>query len=184
MIGGSAGSLDVIFHLLPHISPQIAAAIVFVLHRKATPGSSLAEVMQSKTQLPVKEVEEKEDILSQVIYFAPPDYHVLIERNRTFSLDRSEKINYSRPAIDPTFETAAEAYGPSLAAILLSGANSDGVKGLLSVKKHNGITAVQDPSTASSPYMPQKAIAANSVDHVLYPNEIAAFINRIGSRKP
>lgn len=186
MIGGSAGSLDIIFQLLPHIDPCLAAAIVIILHRKNSVNSSLSQVMQSKTRLIVKEVEEKDEIIPRCIYFAPQDYHVLIERNKTFSLDRSEKVNYSRPAIDPTFETAAEAYGPHLAAILLSGANNDGVRGLLSVKRHEGITAVQDPATASSPYMPQKAIIANAVDYVLLPAEIPRFINMLaqkGSKK-
>lgn len=180
-IGGSAGSLDVLFTLLSGLSPRLTAAIIIVLHRMPSSSiSSLDEVLQARTKLRVKEAEEKEDILPGCIYLAPADYHLLVEKNRSFSLDISEKINFSRPAIDVTFQTAAEAYGPNMAAILLSGANTDGVKGLLSVKHNGGITAAQDPATARSPYMPQKAIKAQAADHVLSPLEMADFINRAG----
>ena len=183
VIGGSAGSLDVIFDIVPAISPSLISPLVIVLHRKQSNRSPLAGVLQVRTKLRVKEADEKEEILPGHIYLAPSDYHLLIENDRTFSLDRSEKINYSRPAIDATFETAAEAYGGGLAAILLSGANADGMKGLIAVKKLGGITAAQDPGTARSPYMPQKAIRANAAAHILKPTEIADFINRISGKR-
>ena len=181
VIGGSAGSLDIILNNLPRLKKKLPLAIVIVLHRKSSYDSALAKLFGSKTSLPVKEAEEKEKILPGVIYLAPADYHLLIEEDRTFSLDYSEKIHFSRPAIDATFQTASEVYGDSLAAIILSGANSDGADGLLSVQRNKGITAVQNPKTAEVQYMPEKALEKVKADYILENNDIAAFINDLVS---
>src|SRR5690606_15964808 len=117
----------------------------------------LAELFSNKTSIPVKEIDEKEQIKRGMIYIAPPDYHTLIEKDKTFSLDFSEKVNYSRPGIDVTFQTAAEAYGQGAAAILLSGANADGTSGLDTIKAFGGITIVQSPQTAEVDFMPSYA---------------------------
>jgi two-component system chemotaxis response regulator CheB len=176
LIGGSAGSLDVLLQLLPALRPGLDMAIVVVLHRK--PGESmLAELLNGRMFLPVKEAEEKEPIELNNVYIAPADYHLLIEKDKTFSLDYSEKVHYSRPAIDVTFETAAEAYGPSVAALLLSGANSDGSEGLHKIKQSGGLTLVQDPSEASVSYMPQQAIGYLEVDHIAGTKELVGIVN-------
>jgi two-component system chemotaxis response regulator CheB len=125
IIGGSAGSLDVLIQLLPGLHTDLDLAIVIILHRKAGE-SVLAHLLNEKITWAVKEVEEKDQIETRTVYIAPPDYHLLFEKDKTFSLDFSEKLHYSRPAIDISFETAAEAYGPSLIGVLLSGANADG----------------------------------------------------------
>lgn len=176
LIGGSAGSLDVLMQLLPALRPRLGLAIVVVLHRK--PGESmLAELLNGRMFVPVKEAEEKEPIETDNVYIAPADYHLLIEKDRTFSLDYSEKVHYSRPAIDVTFETAAEAYGSRVAALLLSGANSDGAEGLHKIKEAGGLTLVQDPSEASVSYMPQQAINYLEVDHIAGTPELAEIVN-------
>jgi two-component system, chemotaxis family, protein-glutamate methylesterase/glutaminase len=113
------------------------------------------------------EAEDKTSIMSGTIYIAPADYHLLIEKDKTFSLDYSEKINYSRPSIDVTFETATEAYGNKLAAFLLSGANADGAAGLLSVKNSNGLSVVQDPKEATVEFMPESAIRMGAVNSIM-----------------
>jgi two-component system chemotaxis response regulator CheB len=102
-----------------------------------------------------------------VIYLAPADYHVLIERDHTITLDDSEKINFSRPSIDVTFESAAEIYGSSLLCMLLSGANADGVSGLQAARKKGAYIIVQDPATAEVSYMPRQAVENVSVDLLL-----------------
>jgi two-component system, chemotaxis family, protein-glutamate methylesterase/glutaminase len=178
LIGGSAGSLDVLIQLLPSLKEKLDIAIVIVLHRK--PGESLlVDLLSDKTTWKVKEAEDKENIESKTIYVAPPDYHLLIEKDKTFSLDFSEKVHFSRPSIDVSFETAAEAYGPMLMAILLSGANADGAEGLRQIKLAGGLTIVQDPNEAAVSYMPQQAIELTKVDYIASTKEISAIINRL-----
>jgi two-component system, chemotaxis family, protein-glutamate methylesterase/glutaminase len=166
LIGGSAGSLEVIMQILPVLPEHIQAALVIILHRK-NDDSLLSKILSNKTSLPVVEAEDKTSIMSGTIYIAPADYHLLIEKDKTFSLDYSEKINYSRPSIDVTFETATEAYGNKLAAFLLSGANADGAAGLLSVKNSNGLSVVQDPKEATVEFMPESAIRMGAVNSIM-----------------
>lgn len=177
IIGGSAGSLDVLLKVLPKISAEISFPIIIVIHRKHGADSLLADLLSSRTTLIVKEVDEKEPILAGTVYIAPSDYHLLIERDRTFSLDYSEKINYSRPAIDVTFQTAAEVYKKKLVCLLLSGSNSDGVNGLNSVKLWGGKAIIQDPKTAQVAYMPAQAQQHVKIDHVLSIEDMGDFIN-------
>lgn len=180
IIGGSAGSLTVLFDVLPALDPHLKTSIILVLHRKNSGDSSLSELLSSKTVLPLKEIDDKDPVLSGNIYLAPADYHVLIEKNYFFSLDVSEKINFSRPSLDVTFESAADAFGTSLTAILLSGSNNDGTAGLKAVQEAGGMIIVQKPETANMAYMPQHAINNLSVDHILDPKEISKFINSLG----
>lgn len=179
VIGGSAGSLGIILTVLSHLRSNFKHPVVIVLHRKNDSESGLADLLNYKASLPVKEADDKDPILDGTVYIAPADYHLLIETEKHFSLDSSEKINFSRPSIDFTFQTAAEAYGKSTIAILLSGANADGVDGLRSVKEAGGITIVQDPATAQVPFMPKAAIDGLQIDHILTPDEITAFLNRL-----
>lgn len=179
VIGGSAGSLDVLIKVLPFIAIDITFPIIIVLHRKKGTDSLLSDLLSSKTSLKVKEVEEKEDILPKTIYIAPSDYHLLIEKDITFSLDYSEKVNYSRPSIDVTFQSAAEVYKDKLACLLLSGSNADGVNGLITVKEFGGEIAVQDPKTAQADYMPNQAILKTDVDKILDVEVMADYINRL-----
>lgn len=179
IIGGSAGSLEVILHTLPHIHTTINFAILIIMHRGTEPDPLLQFILSSKTSLIVKEAEEKEEIQPGIIYIAPADYHLLIEKDHTFSLDFSEKVNFSRPSIDVTFSVAAEAYGEELACLLLSGGNTDGTDGLLLIKAAGGITAIQDPATANVPFMPQYALSKMQPDYILSPGEVAAFINNL-----
>jgi two-component system, chemotaxis family, protein-glutamate methylesterase/glutaminase len=178
IIGGSAGSLEVLIRLLPLLRETVPLAIVIVMHRKAGE-SLLPTLLAGKTSWPVKEAEEKENITSGVIYIAPPDYHLLFEKGRTFSLDFSEKVHYSRPSIDVSFESAADTYGGSVIAVLLSGANADGAKGLDHIKKAGGVSIVQDPAEASVSYMPQQAIDNFEVDYIADTNTIADIIKKL-----
>lgn len=177
IIAGSAGSLDVLLKVLPTIKPDISFPIIIVVHRKHGSDSLLPALLSTKTTLKVKEVDEKEKILAGTIYIAPSDYHLLIEQNETFSLDYSEKINYSRPAIDVTFQTAAEVYRTHLVCLLLSGSNADGVNGLNSVKAWGGVAAIQDPATAQVAYMPEQARLNVQIDYELNIEAMGEFIN-------
>ncbi|WP_442589578.1 chemotaxis protein CheB [Pedobacter sp. AW31-3R] len=177
VIGGSAGSLDVLLKVLPSVNPAITFPIVIVIHRKHGTDSLLPELLSGRTKLVVKEVDEKEVLKPGTVYIAPSDYHTLIEQDGTFSLDYSEKVNYSRPSIDVTFQTAAEVYKEKLVCLLLSGSNADGVNGLISVKAWGGKAVIQDPESAQVAYMPAQAAANVKIDYILPIEDIADFIN-------
>jgi len=180
VIGGSAGSLSVVLKMLP-LFKHIKVPVIIIFHRKAnTEDPILIDLLTSRTEYFVKEADDKDELQSNVIYLAPAEYHLLIENNRSLTLDDSEKINYSRPSIDVTFESASEVYKEKLACVLLSGANADGVKGLEAAKKRGSMIIVQDPSTAEASFMPQKAIEALLPDFILTPDnlkELFEFLN-------
>lgn len=179
VIGGSAGSLDVILKTLPSLTAKLTFPVIVILHRKSSFDSNLSTLFAGKTSLRVKEAEEKEELLAGTIYLAPADYHLLVEKDGSLSVDYSEKVNYSRPSIDVTFETAAEAFRENTVGILLSGANADGALGLKAIHSKGGITAVQNPETSEIAYMPNQALALGTVDYILNNDEIAYFINKL-----
>lgn len=179
LIGGSAGSLNVLLKVLPELTANLLLVVVIIVHRKNTPDTALAELLASRTTLPVKEIEDKQPLKPGRIYLAPANYHILFENNGSVSLDVSEKVNFSRPSIDVAFESAAYVYKQRLTALLLSGASADGAKGLLEIKKQEGYIAVQEPSTAESPYMPAKALSLIPNCPVLAPEQMTDFINHL-----
>ena len=177
VIGGSAGSLDVLLHVLPQVKRPLRIAIIIVLHRKSSAQTSLSDLFIVKTKHLVKEADDKEKIQQGIIYLAPADYHLLIEEDRSFALDDSEKVNFSRPSIDVTFETAAEVFKDNLTCLLLSGANNDGTEGLKHVKTFGGRIWVQDPQNAEVSQMPKNALNTIKADAILNEEEMADFIN-------
>lgn len=178
-IGGSAGSLRAIIKFLPDVRRDIHFAILLIVHRRSGPDNLLIDLLSVKTQITVKEADEKEPIRPGVIYVAPSDYHLLIEKDRTISLDNSEKVNFSRPSIDVTFESAADVYGKGLVCMLLSGANADGAAGMKTAKEHGALIVVQNPDDAEMAVMPNSALHSGIVDHVLDKEDIADFINKL-----
>jgi two-component system chemotaxis response regulator CheB len=168
VVGGvSAGGLDALRSLLADIPADFPLAMVLVQHLHPQQNDFLVRHLGQVCRLPVKEAEEKEPIESGHVYLAPANYHLLIERDRTFSLCIDEKVNYSRPSIDVLFETAAEAFGAELIGMVLTGASNDGAAGLRCIKGKAGLTIVQDPQTAEYPFMPLAALEKTCVDHIL-----------------
>jgi len=178
-IGGSAGSLDVILKIVAALPFISHLATVIIVHRKNDGESILTDLLSSRTKLVVKEIEDKETITGGTIYLAPADYHVLIEDEKMFSLDASEKIHHSRPSIDVSFESVAEVFGISAIGVLLSGASADGAEGLSSIKEANGFTIVQDPASAEVGYMPQQALEQMTPDKILKGDAIGNFIKAL-----
>lgn len=178
VIGGSAGSLAVVLELLPYFKSDLEISIVIIFHRKGDDGT-LIDILSHRSHFEVKEVEDKEVIRAGVVYVAPADYHVLIEKDKSLSLDYSEKINFSRPSIDVTFESAADVYGRSLVGILLSGANADGANGLDKIGKAGGLVVVQDPETAEVSYMPSAALNKTHVDIILHSDKMSDIVDKI-----
>ncbi len=175
-IGGSAGSLQVILDLVHDLPRDFPIPILVVLHRNGLLASGLEDLLAVKTKLRCKEVEEKEVIRPGTLYICPPDYHVLVEQDQSFSLDYSERVHFSRPSIDVSFASAAEVYAAGLLALLLSGGNADGTEGLIQVMERGGIALVQDPGTADVAYMPAHAISRMTPNLVLKADEIPPFI--------
>ncbi|MFB9107784.1 chemotaxis protein CheB [Flavobacterium gyeonganense] len=176
IIGGSAGSLNALMQILPQLSVIKSFAIVIVVHRKSTDEQTFEELIEIKSPVKVKKVEDKVALIPGFIYIAPSNYHLLFEKNHTLSLDTSEKVNYSRPSIDVSFESAAEIYKEQLTGILLSGSNSDGTEGLKAIKNQGGTIIVQNPDSADMPFMPNHAIQNTVPDYVLNVQEILKFI--------
>ena len=182
LIGGSAGSLQVILSVLAAMGRGYPMPVLVVLHRNNVFESSLEDLLSSRTLLTIKEVEEKEPALPGVVYLCPADYHVLVEQDHTFSLDYSERVNYSRPSIDVSFRSAADVYGAGVVALLLSGGNADGAEGMQYVQAMGGLTIVQDPQTAEVPYMPQQVLLRMTVDLVVPAGELPGLIRGFGSQ--
>jgi two-component system chemotaxis response regulator CheB len=179
VIGGSAGSMTVLVGLLPDVPMDFPVPIVIAVHLHPRQDNAHIERLASQCALRVKEADEKEPIQAGTIYLAPPNYHLLIENDRTFSLSIDERVNYARPSIDVLFETAAQVYGPQAIGVVLTGANSDGARGLQLIKERGGLAIVQDPGTAESAFMPQAALEATPVDHVLAASEIGKMLVKI-----
>ena len=179
IIGGSAGSLNALMQILPDLSQLNGFAVVIVLHRKSTDDQTLEELIALKSSITVKIVEDKVPLVPGYIYVAPSNYHLLFEKNDTLSLDISEKINYSRPSIDVSFESASEIYGEALVGILLSGSNTDGTYGLKAIKAAGGNIVVQNPTVAEMPFMPHNAILNTNPDFVLDNQEILELLRSI-----
>jgi two-component system chemotaxis response regulator CheB len=157
-IGGSAGSIGALQTLLGGIGPDFPLPILCVIHIPPRQPNLLPSVFSLRVPIPVKEAEDKELIQAGTLYFAPPDYHLLIEKDGTLSLSSDDPEHYSRPSIDALFESASLAYGKSALGILLTGANVDGAEGLGKIAARNGTTWVQDPATAEVATMPAAAI--------------------------
>jgi len=166
-IGASAGGFEALARLLAALPPHCTAAVVVVLHRPADKGELLAPLLARRCVLPVKEAEDKEPVAGGTVYLAPPDYHLLVEPGPTLALSRAEPLNFSRPAIDLLFESAALAWRRHLLGIVLTGANHDGAAGLQQIRSCGGSAWVQDPDDAAVRFMPDAALAQAGADAVL-----------------
>jgi two-component system chemotaxis response regulator CheB len=178
-IGGSAGAVDVLTGVLATLPARGAVPVVVVVHLPADRPSHLPAVLAGRCPAPVREAEDKEPVAAGTVYVAPPGYHLLIERERTFALSMDDAVLFSRPAIDVLFETAAEVYGAHAAGVVLTGASHDGARGLRAIEDAGGACIVQRPETAVVPGMPTAAIAATRGPHVLRVPEIAAWLGAL-----
>lgn len=182
VIGVSAGGMKALSTILPELPSTFRPAVIVVQHLQDGSHSELASIMARICTMSVREAEASEPILGGTIYIAPPGYHLLVERDRTFGLSTDPPVNYSRPSIDVLFESAAEAFESELAGVILTGANYDGAVGLHAIKLAGGLTVVQDPDSAEVATMPRAAIRIGAVDHILHLAEIGPFICSLENR--
>jgi two-component system, chemotaxis family, protein-glutamate methylesterase/glutaminase len=167
VVGASAGGVEILSMLLSVIPPARHVSFFVVLHIPRERPSLLPELFASRCALPVREAEDKEPVQPGTVYFAPPDYHMLIDRGPALALSGDEPVHFSRPSIDVLFDSAADIYGERLMGMILTGANQDGADGLAAIAAAGGRTVVQDPSCAAVPYLPEAALQRGSVDAVL-----------------
>jgi two-component system chemotaxis response regulator CheB len=166
VIGASAGGLSLLISILEKLPADYPLAVLIVQHRmKEAHSELLEEVLQARCMMTVKQADEKEKIYGGMVYVAPPDYHLLVERDPTFSLSADEPVHYSRPSIDVLFESVARVYGGSAIGIILTGANSDGASGIGYIYRSGGMTIAQDPGEAEFRAMPLAAIGTGDVVH-------------------
>jgi len=179
VLGVSAGGMRALDKLLPKLEPGFSFPLVIVQHLHPTQGDYLFDYYNEQCSYLIKEAEDKESLLPGVVYFAPANYHLLIDEDHTLTLSTDEKIRFSRPSIDVLFESAVGACFPCLTAVLLTGANNDGTIGMQKVKNAGGRTMAQSPETAEFSIMPQSAIKAGVINHVLSLEEIAEVLKSI-----
>ena len=154
--------------------------IMICIHLPPGKKSIVAELFDEKCALDVREAEDKEPIQPGTVYFAPPDYHLMVEPDRRLSLSSEEPVLFSRPSINVLFETAADAYGPGLLGIVLTGANNDGAQGLSTIMIAGGTAIIEDPADAYAAAMPQAAIDACPGARVMGLDEMAIYLRTIG----
>ena len=179
VIGASAGGTDALGKILAPLSASFPVPVAIVQHLHPEQNGYMIEHLNKIWKMNVKEAIDKTVVEKGNIYFAPPNYHLLIEDENTFALSVDEKVCYSRPSIDVLFKSAADVYGDAVLAVILTGANSDGADGMKYIKMKGGTTIVQDPDEAYAPIMPQCAIDTGKIDKVLTLKDISDIFHKI-----
>ncbi len=179
VIGVSSGGMNALSSLFSALPGNFSIPIIILQHIGARSNNQWIKLLNKKTAVIIKEAEEKEKIENGNAYVSPPNYHLLIERDKTFSFTIDERVNYARPSIDVLFESAAEAYKTKLIGIILTGSNNDGARGMKRIKECGGLIIAQDPETAESSYMPASGIAAVKMDYILPLQGISELLIKI-----
>lgn len=183
VIGTSWGGMHALGRLLGELDDRNRLAVVVVQHRSHDADATLLRYLAARCKLEVVEADDKVRIEPGQVYLAPPDYHLMVDGGH-LALSTEAAIRFSRPSIDVLFESAAEECGEEVVAVVLTGANDDGCRGVAAVKAAGGLTIAQDPTTAERPEMPRAAISSGAVDLVLPLDGIAAELNRLGREVP
>ncbi len=184
VIGTSYGGLEALKSILPRFGKDFPLPVIVVLHIGDHNNETFVSYMDSLCPLQVKEAESNEQIRAGFIYFAPPNYHLLVESDFSFSLSTEAKHNFSRPSIDVLFESAAWVFTSSLIGVVLTGANSDGAVGLKMIKDFGGIAIVQSPCSALSPQMPRAALKMARPEYKLGLDAIADTLISLAATAP
>lgn len=176
LLGGSAGSFKLLFRMVKLFPHDFNKTVIIIIHRKKNFFSEIEKLFGENSRMLMREISDKDPIQSNAIYIAPANYHTLLEKGGYFGLDVSDAVWYSKPSIDVTFESAADAFGKNCTAILFSGANQDGAEGLLKLRVSGALTIVQNPDDAEMAEMPNAAINISAADYILRTTEIFELI--------
>lgn len=179
IIGGTAGSFQVITRILSSISKDFPMPLLLCLHRLKHIRSGFVEALSLKSNIPIEEPYDKDTLKPGKAYLAPANYHMYVELANRVALSTEETVNHSRPSIDLSFITAANAYREKLIGIILSGANKDGALGLKKVRDNGGVTIVQDPNECEVKTMTQSALQLTKVDFVYSTDQIISYLKKL-----
>lgn len=181
IIGGSAGSFTVVANILRELPKNFNIPIIMCLHRLKHIREGFVEALQLKSNLPVVEPYDKEKIKAGVVYLAPANYHMLVEYTQSIGLSTEGMVNFSRPSIDLTFQTAAAVYRSNCVGIILSGANRDGAKGLKFLKEYGGVSVIQKPEECKVDTMPKAAKAITTIDYEFTTDQIIDYLKQLNT---
>jgi len=176
VVGASAGGVEALQTVLGALQADFPAVVLIVQHLPPNQVSGLAPLLGLRCALPVAEAIDKAPLRPGQVVLAPPNYHLLVEPDRTMALSIDAPVHYSRPSIDVLFESAAPVYRDRLLGVLLTGANADGADGLAAIRRAGGRAWVQDPADAAHPEMPTAALQNAGADLVL---DLAALSSRL-----
>lgn len=179
IIGGSAGSFQVITKILNAIPRDFPLPVLLCLHRLKHVRSGFVEALSLKSNIPVEEPYDKDSLKPGKAYLAPANYHMYVELANRIALSTEDTVNHSRPSIDLSFITASNAYREKLIGIILSGANKDGALGLKKVRDNGGVTIVQDPNECEVKTMTQSALQLTKVDFVYSTDQIIHYLQKL-----
>jgi len=179
IIGGSAGSFQVVTKILNSLPRTFPVPVLLCLHRLKHVRSGFVEALSLKSSIPVEEPYDKELLKPGKAYLAPANYHMFVELANRIALSTEDTVNHSRPSIDLSFITAANAYREKLVGIILSGANKDGACGLKKVHDNGGIAIVQDPNECEVKTMTQSALQLTKVDFVYSTDQIISYLQKL-----
>jgi two-component system, chemotaxis family, protein-glutamate methylesterase/glutaminase len=179
-LAASAGGLNALTHVLAALPAGFPAALVVVQHLDRRHRSLMADILNRRTALPVKQALEGERLEPGVAYIAPPDRHLLVNSDRTLSLTQTELVHFVRPSADLLFESTAASFRDRAIAVVLSGSGRDGAMGVTAIKKMGGTVIVQDADAEFSG-MPEAARATGVADFVLSLDEIAPALQKLCS---
>jgi two-component system chemotaxis response regulator CheB len=182
-IGASAGAVQALLTILPALPASFSLPILVVVHVPPDRSNMLVPLFQSKCRITVKEADDKEPVENGTIYFAPSDYHMLVETDGCLALSTDEPVNYSRPSIDVLFESAADFYGDSLAGVILTGANHDGAAGLKAVVDVGGVAIVENPNGAYASAMPNAALETTPSATIMNHEQIVTYLSSLGTAR-
>jgi two-component system chemotaxis response regulator CheB len=182
IIGGSAGSFQVITKILNSLPENYPLPVFLCLHRLKHVRSGFLEALSIKSKIPIVEPYDKDQIKAGKAYLAPANYHLFFELGNRFALSTEEPVNHSRPSIDLSFITAAHAFRNKLVGIILSGANRDGAYGLKKVKEQGGIAIVQDPIESEVKTMPEASMKLTEVNYVFKTDQIINYLLKLKNK--
>ena len=184
VVAASAGGLAALSAVVSTLPVDFPATVVLVQHLDPRHRSLIDDILSRRTKLEVRQVAPGDHLEPGTVFVAPPDYHVLVNADGTFTLSQSELVHFVRPSADLLFESAAGSYGDRVIAVVLTGTGSDGSMGAKAVKQSGGTVIAQDRETAQFFGMPESAIKTGSVDFVLPLDEIGPAIVTLVSGGP
>jgi|SRR5215210_2804486 len=175
-VGASAGGLAAVRQVLDSLPAGLPASLVVVLHLMPNQPSHLAEILARTSALPVVQAADGQPLEHAHVYVAPPDNHLVVGRDGRVTLDQSAPVRFVRPSIDLFLGSLASSYDGRAVAVILSGAGTDGAKGIQRVKAAGGTVLAQEARSAEHDGMPGAAAATGAVDRILPLDEIAGAI--------